>query len=85
MGTFRDILISTRINGAVGSVQVPWHCDEEMRNVPIPLTDDMLTKHSVSLVYRCKVRLTEAVRVVIDFVVEVMRENADRIRRTRQR
>jgi DNA-binding transcriptional LysR family regulator len=48
------------------------------------LTPDVLTKHSVFLVYRREVRLAESVRVVIDFVIEVMRENADRIRGTRQ-
>jgi DNA-binding transcriptional LysR family regulator len=49
------------------------------------LTPDVLTKHSVFLVYRREVRLAESVRVVIDFVIEVMRENADRIGGTRQR
>jgi DNA-binding transcriptional LysR family regulator len=43
------------------------------------LTPDVLTKHSVSLVYRREVRLARSVRTVIDFVIEVMRKNADRI------
>jgi DNA-binding transcriptional LysR family regulator len=46
------------------------------------LTPDVLTKHSVSLVYRREFRLAEPVRVVIRFVVEVMREHADRMKGT---
>jgi DNA-binding transcriptional LysR family regulator len=44
------------------------------------LTPDVLTKHPVSLAYRREVRLAEPVRVVIRFVIEVMRKHADRIR-----
>lgn len=43
------------------------------------LTPDVLTKHPVSLVYSREVRLAEPVRVVIRFVVDVMRKHADRI------
>ncbi len=41
------------------------------------LTPDVLIKHSVSLVYRREVRLVEPVRVVIRFVIDVMRKHAD--------
>jgi DNA-binding transcriptional LysR family regulator len=43
------------------------------------LTPDVLVSHPVSLVYRREVRLAEAVRVAIRFVVEVMHKHADRI------
>ena len=49
------------------------------------LTPDVLTTHSVSLVYRREARLAEPVRVAIRFVVEVMRKHADRISGTPQR
>ncbi|HEY5808079.1 MAG TPA: LysR substrate-binding domain-containing protein, partial [Povalibacter sp.] len=49
------------------------------------LTPDVLTRHPVSLVYRREARLAEPVRVVIRFVVEVMRQHADRIRGMPQR
>jgi len=41
------------------------------------LTPDVLIKHSVSLAYRREVRLVEPVRVVIRFVIDVMRKHAD--------
>jgi len=44
------------------------------------LTPDVLTKHSVSLVYRREVRVAEPVRLVIRFVIDVMRRNAERIK-----
>ena len=43
------------------------------------LTPAVLTRHSVSLIYRREVRLAEPVRVVIRFVIDVMREHAERI------
>lgn len=46
------------------------------------LTPDVLIKHSVSLVYRREVRLAEPVRVVIRFVIDVMRKHADSIKGT---
>jgi DNA-binding transcriptional LysR family regulator len=44
------------------------------------LTPNVLTKHPVSLVYRREVRLAEPVRVVIGFVIEVMREHAEQLK-----
>jgi DNA-binding transcriptional LysR family regulator len=44
------------------------------------LTSDVLTKHSISLVYRREVRIAEPVRLVIRFVIDVMRKNAERIK-----
>ena len=46
------------------------------------LTPDVLIKHSVSLVYRREVRLAEPVRVVIRFVIDVMRKHADLMKGT---
>ena len=46
------------------------------------LTPDVLIKHSVSLVYRREVRLVEPVRVVIRFVIDVMRKHADLMKGT---
>jgi DNA-binding transcriptional LysR family regulator len=43
------------------------------------LTPEVLATRGVSLVYRREVRLAEPVRVAIRFVVEVMRNHADRI------
>jgi len=43
------------------------------------LTPEVLTKHSVSLVYRREVRLAEPAQVVIRFVIDVMRKHADQI------
>jgi DNA-binding transcriptional LysR family regulator len=44
------------------------------------LTPDVLTKHAVSLVYRREARIAEPVRVVIRFVIELMREHGDLLR-----
>jgi DNA-binding transcriptional LysR family regulator len=44
------------------------------------LTPDVLTTHPVFLVYRREVRLAEAVRVVIQFVIDLMRQHSERIR-----
>ena len=46
------------------------------------LTPDVLIKHPVSLVYRREVRLVEPVRVVIRFVIDVMRKHADSMKGT---
>ena len=46
------------------------------------LTPDVLIKHPVSLVYRREVRQSEPVRVVIRFVIDVMRKHADLIKGT---
>ena len=46
------------------------------------LTPDVLIKHSVSLVYRREVRLVEPVRVVIRFVIDVMRKQAELLKGT---
>ena len=46
------------------------------------LTPAVLIKHSVSLVYRREVRLVEPVRVVIRFVIDVMRKHADLMKGT---
>ena len=40
------------------------------------LTPHVLVSHPVSLVYRRELRLAEAVRVAIRFVVEVMEDHA---------
>jgi DNA-binding transcriptional LysR family regulator len=44
------------------------------------LTPDVLTSHSVSLVYRREARIATPVRHVIRFVIDVMRNNAERIK-----
>jgi DNA-binding transcriptional LysR family regulator len=44
------------------------------------LTPEVLTKHSVSLAYRREARIAEPVRLVIRFVIDVMRKNAERIK-----
>jgi DNA-binding transcriptional LysR family regulator len=46
------------------------------------LTPLVLTKHPVSLVYRREARLAEPVRVVIRFVIDVMRKHASQIKGT---
>jgi len=46
------------------------------------LTPEVLTKHAVSLAYRREVRLADPVRVVIRFVIEVMREHAEELQGT---
>ena len=43
------------------------------------LTGEVLGSHRLSLVYRKEVRVAEAVKVVIEFVSEVMRQHADRM------
>lgn len=46
------------------------------------LTAGVLTKHPVSLAYRREVKLADPVRVVIRFVIEVMREHAEQLKGT---
>lgn len=43
------------------------------------LTDEVVATHNLSLVYRRESRLSENVRAVARFVIEVMRRHADRI------
>lgn len=46
------------------------------------LTTDLIARPSISLVYRREARLSREVRAVVRMVVDVMRENADRIQGT---
>jgi hypothetical protein len=45
----------------------------------------VVATREVSLVYRRELRLAEPVRAVIHFVVEIMRENANRVAGTLRR
>jgi len=49
----------------------------------VRLTSEVIATRNVSLVYRREAKLSAEVRAVIRFVVDVMREHADRIRGTR--
>jgi DNA-binding transcriptional LysR family regulator len=44
------------------------------------LTTDLIARPTISLIYRRELKLSREVRAVIRMVVDVMRENADRIR-----
>lgn len=44
------------------------------------LTPDVLTKHAVSLAYRREAKIAEPVKLVIRFVIDLMREHADSLR-----
>ena len=44
------------------------------------LTPEVLTSHPIWMVYRREVRIAQPVREVINFVVEVIRANGEKIR-----
>jgi DNA-binding transcriptional LysR family regulator len=71
-------LVAAAVAGA-GLALLPCFLAEEEPALK-RLTPAVLTKHPVSLVYRREVRLAEPVRVVIRFVIDVMRRHADRIK-----
>jgi DNA-binding transcriptional LysR family regulator len=73
-------LVAAAVAGA-GLALLPCFLAEEEPALK-RLTPAVLTKHPVSLAYRREVRLAEPVRLVIRFVIDVMRTNAERIRGT---
>ncbi|MEO8020191.1 MAG: LysR family transcriptional regulator [Pseudomonadota bacterium] len=71
-------LVAAAVSGA-GLALLPCFLAEAEPSL-IRLSPAVLTKHPVSLAYRREVRLAEPVRVVIRFVVDLMRKHAEQLK-----
>ena len=71
-------LVDAAVSGA-GLALLPCFLAEEEPALR-RLTPDVLTTHPIWMVYRREVRIAQPVREVINFVLEVIRTNAERIR-----
>jgi len=76
-------LVAAAVAGA-GLALLPCFLAEAERTLK-RLTPDVLTTHGVWLAYRREVRQAEPVRLVIRFVVDVMRKHAEELRGTPRR